>query len=357
MLFLAVVVAVRLWIIPPPAGDGDTRIDARILYPEVSRLIQEHYVDPVKPEEAWSAAYSSMLKRLGPFGAYIPPRLIPAARSWREGGGYWAGIWIRSSERGFAISRILPEQTVGLRKLRVGDVLESINGFGLTAMTWGTARLLLFSPGERQFRLGVRREGQAQSLNVVVPALPVPEDLELRSVSDDTLVVNIFRITPEAVKVVADDFKARPRHKRIIDLRNYLHGDLSACLSLADLLLSPSSRLELRTRTTTQRIRAGDLKASPLHMVVLTGASTIMYAEILARLMQAAGYPLVGGKTGGFTAHLRRISLPDSGELLIADGYFFWDGENIRHAALTPRARPSGDESLLALAGKIVKEN
>ena len=356
MFSLAVVVAVRLWILPPPVENGESRIDARSLYPEVSRLISEHYVDPVKPGDAWPAAYSALLKRLDPFSAYVPPRLIPASRGWREGRGYWAGIWIRHTPRGYKVSRILPAQSAVARDFRVGDVLESIDGIGLTGETWGTARLLLYSPVKREFKLGVHREGLAESTHMALPALPLPGDLEIRRLSPDTRVMHIYRITPAAVKAVDAGLKAHPRHKWIIDLRNYMYGDLAACLSLADLLLPPLSRLELRSRNATQRIRAGNPKESPPRMAVLTGASTIMYAEILARLAQAAGYPLMGERTGGFTAHLFRSPLPDGGELVIPDGYFFWDGKDIRHASLTPRANPDGDESLLGLARTVLEE-
>jgi len=356
LVLLAAVAVVRLWVLRPPSTTQTDEIDTRSLYPAVSRIIQEHYVDPVDPAKAWPGAYAAMLKRLDNFGAYISPEYVTSARAWRQGKGFWAGVWISPTERGFVVSRILPESPAERSSLRVGDFVESVDGNGLAGRTWGAARLMLYAQGEREFQLGVNRVDLQRPLQITISAIALPPDVDINRLSDRTTHVDLYRLTPAAVRALSEKFKSLPRHNWIIDLRNYLHGDLVSCLSVADLLLPPSTRLDLRTRSGNQRISTGRPGIVPPGMTVLTGPATIMYAEILARLMQAAGAPLVGEKTGGFAAHLRRVSLPDGGELVLVDGHFYWDGKNVQHEPLIPDERVVEKEAALARARAILRD-
>lgn len=356
LILLAAVVVVRLWIFHPANAEKGDPVSARSLYAEVSRLIDEHYVDPVDPEKAWPGAYGAMLQKLDPFGSYIPPDLVPAARSWRQGRGFWAGIWVFPTEQGFRVSRILPGSPAARSALLVGDIVKSIDNTGLTGRTWEEVRLLLYTFTEKTFLLAVNRADVIDPLEIVLPAIPMFPDVEFHQLSHSTIHLELMRLTPAAVRAVSELFQSLPGRNWIVDLRNYQDGELGACLSLADLLLPPVSRLTLHTRSGAQRIRAGKLDAAHPHMTVVIGPATIMYGEILARFMQSAGTTLVGEKSGGFSASLRRIPLPDGGELMIADGFFHWDGKNIRYESLTPDVSVSGHDAALSMAQSMLKE-
>lgn len=297
-----------------------------------------------------------MLRRMDSLCSYIPPGLVAASRSWKDGRGFWAGIWVYPAERGFRVSRVLPGSPASRSALQVGDVVESIDGNGLTGRTWEEVRLLLYASVQKTFHLAVNREGLVYPREIPLPAIAMPADVDFHDLALSATHLELRRLTPAVVKTVSQLFQSRPGRNWIIDLRNYLDGEFGACLSLADLLLPPVSRLALHTRSGAQRIRAGKLSGTQPRMVVLIGPATIMYAEILARFMQSAEAVLVGEKGGGFSAHLRRIPLPDGGELLLVDGFFYWDGKNIRHESLIPNVKIPGDDAALAMAQSMLKE-
>jgi len=352
---LATVVVVRLWVLHPPAANKEDPVSARSLYAEVSRLIQEHYVDVVDPEKAWPGAYATMLRRLDSFASYIPPDLVPASRSRRQGRGFWAGIWILPTERGFRVSRVLPGSPAARSAAQVGDMIEGIDGIGLTGRTLEEAQLLLYATAEKTFHLAVNRADSLNPVEIAVSAIPMLSDVEFHNLAGSTIHLDLRRLTPAAVTMVSSLFQSRPGRNWIVDLRNYQDGELGACLSLADLLLPPVAGLTLHTRNGAQRIRAGKLSAAQPRMAVLIGPATVMYAEILARFMRSAGTKLVGEKSAGFNAHLRRIALPDGGELVHVDGFFCWDGKNIQHESLTPNVRTSKDDATLARAQSMLQ--
>ncbi len=355
LVLLAVVAGLRLWVIPHRSSEKNPVVAARSLYPEVSRLIREHYVDPVDPRNAWHGAYGALLRNLDSCSSYIPVALLQRSRAWREGRGYWAGVWVRPGDQGFTVSRILPRSPAKLSKLRVGDILIRIDDQEITARTWAEVRLLLYADKEYTFRLIVRRAGSRDPLNILLPAIALPADLNLRDLPGSVTHLDLRRLTPAAVAAVSAAFQSRPGRGWIIDLRNYLHGDLDPCLSLADMMVPPVSMLALHTRHGNQRIRAGSIRAEQTRMVALVGPETIMYADILARMLRDAGASLVGESGGGINAHLRRIPLPDGAELELVDGWFYWGGRNLRNESLHPDVREPGDEAALARAQSMLK--
>lgn len=351
LLLLLVVIAAVLWFKPDTQTSTRSSMNARNLYPEVSRLVRDHYVDSIAPEKVFSGAYNGIMRALDEFSAYIPPQHRITDLNLRSGKGYWAGIWIHPVNRHFEVARIDPDSPAGKAGLNPGDHIESVNGVNLTRQTFYLARLHLFSPTPREFNLTVVSRDQRRSRHISVPAVRLCPAREPRLVGKRSVYMPLAWIDAEATRILSKALLRYQTKSWIVDLRGYQSGDLSSCMAVADLLLPPTNPMELRTRLGVRRLRPGTKKNTPLQIIALVGPATIMYGEMLAALMQAADVTLVGNASGGHIAHLKRTALPDGGTALITDGHFFWKGEPMQKRPVIPQrqVKPNQDPLKVAL--------
>ena len=357
LLLLLVLVAAVLWFKPGSHSSSSESIEARQLYPGVSSLIRENYVDLVQPEKAFAGAYNGIMRELDSFSAYIPPHHQITDKNLRMGRGYWAGIWIHPINRHFEVARLEPDSHAGQGSLKVGDRIESVNGFNLTRLTFHLARLHLYTATPGEFKLTVLSRDQQRSRRLSIPATILRSGRGPRLLKNKAVYLSLAWMDAESTRLLSRDISRWRSRSWIIDLRGYQSGDLSSCLSVADLLLSPTNQLELRTRMGSQRLRPGSYQKVPLHIAALVGPTTIMYGEILATLMKESGVILVGSATGGYNAHLKRAPLPDGGIALITDGHFFWKGKPIQNRPVQPQLLVKPNQDPLDVALRALEES
>jgi len=295
--------------------------------------IERRYVEAVEPEVLAHRAISGMTDGLDPWSVYHPPEKWRALSDEAESDGSGVGFDLEDGPTGVRVARVVPEGPGDLGGLRVGMVLQKVDGQAVTSAA--QARGALSGQVGEPVVLQAAFHGQHHELTVVRDRF---DDIRVAGAPLDNGLhyVRIGRFTRGTTdRFVQQTGRMSPDTRGlIIDLRGNPGGLLSEAGGVADRMLTDGLVVETVAR---DGHIDGDVKASDdgdeltLPVAVLIDGNSASAAEVLAGALQAhSRATLVGSPSYGKGSVQSIVEFDDGGALrLTTAAYRLSDGRTI----------------------------
>lgn len=314
-------------------------------FSEVLTLIQQHYVEEVKPKELIQGAIRGMLTTLDPHSAYMTPEMYKEIQV--ETKGEFGGVGIQIGIKDNRLVVIAPiEGTPAYRAgIRAGDVITKVGDEATKDLSLMDAVQKMRGPQGTRVSLTVEREGEPAPLMFTL----VRDIIKIKSVRakiiDDK--IGYVRLT-QFQQATANDlsrelkkFRAQKIHSFILDLRNNPGGLLTSAVEVSELFLGPGKLIvSIKGRDGRKdeyRSRSGN-QPDENTMIVLVNEGSASASEIVAGALQDWGRgTVVGTTTFGKGSVQTILPLSDgSGLRLTTAKYYTPKGRSIQSTGIAP---------------------
>lgn len=293
----------------PIASDTAT-VDTKRLE-EVMTAIQQQYVDEVDPEKLNQGALKGMVDAVGDkYSAYFTPEEYQAFVQHFEPTFSGIGVTVEISQRTGLVTVVSPIKGSPGEKagLRTGDEIVEVDGKETTGMTLNEAVALIKGPKGTQVKLGVRREGESETLTFTITrdtiTVPVLDHKMLDKAAGIGYVqlLEFNKSSAEQVSAAINDLRSQGMTRLIFDVRQNPGGLLEEAVDISSLFVpggkpvvhivergKPQKTMESRGKT-----------AWDLPLIVLVDGGSASASEILAGAVKDTGVgTLMGEKTFG----------------------------------------------------------
>ncbi|WP_419161794.1 S41 family peptidase [Candidatus Palauibacter sp.] len=284
------------------AGAGESR---RLL-DEIHRLIAEHFVDEVSPDELYRMAIDGMLENLGdPYTTFLEPRDSEDLRFTTTGNYGGLGVRIEPKDGWITVVQVLPNSPAVREGLEVGDRIIEVEGE--SAEDWSVDRAVNTLRGERGagVNLTIARVGVDRPLAIHI----VRDVIQVRQAQgfmlDDRIgyatLRGFSRGAKEELVETLDGLVEGGAGGLILDLRRNPGGLLPAGIEITDLFLDRGREVvETRSRVADQNYvftaPSRDRYADVPLVVVVDGLSASA-SEIVAGALQDHDRAVIVGTT------------------------------------------------------------
>jgi carboxyl-terminal processing protease len=322
---------------------------------EASEAIQDNYYRSVSGEALTGASLRGMVRDLrrryhDRFSDYFSPEMLKRFNEEISGRFSGIGIEIATVKRGLRAVKVFPGSPAARAGIVPGDVIVSVDGRPIAALSLVRARELIVGPEGTGVTLGVVRppRGRVRLVHVIRAEITTPDTATavvrrrghtLGYVRYDSFTEGSHRALARAVRRV----ERQGARGLVLDLRDNGGGLLEEAVADASIFL-PRGRVVVSTDSRTQghsvyRTAGGNLPRLPL--VVLIDHGTASAAEILtAALADDGGATVVGVHSFGKGVFQQEIDLSNGGALKLTIGeYFTPSGDNLAGRGIRPDVR------------------
>lgn len=297
-------------------------------YLELIELLDKQQI-PFNREKAALAARDAVLSAVDPDARVLNAEQAKALIAERDGAFFGPGLRLTYTNRQVRVSGLRPNSPAAAKGLKVGDILESINGSDITRQRFSSLFPLLRGPAVRPLRLGVRTPsntlleydvGQRQyQLDTVELAEEFSAQLSYLRIN------GLYSDGSGAVVERLKKWNGDQRNGIILDLRDAGGGNLQAAADIAGLFAKPDSLLftfrDHRGTKLREFYAPSQLDFSVNSpTLVLVNQTTRGAAELLAAVLAAGGrgVMLVGETTYGSPGVREMIDLPNREKVWLA---------------------------------------
>ncbi|MGI8673318.1 MAG: S41 family peptidase [Luteitalea sp.] len=271
--------------------------------------VEQEYVEEVEADRLVYSAITGMLQTLDPHSSFLDPRAYAQLRERQEGRYYGLGISIVPVDGDITVVSLFEGSPAYKKGIRRGDVIARIEGTDTKGWTSEQAVKSLRGPKGSEVKLGLRRQGFAEliDLSVARDEVNIPTIKGAFMVDQQTgyIRLNDFSETTDRdLGAALDALASRGMRRLLLDLRDNPGGPLDQAIKVSDRFL-PQGDLVVytrgRTRNSDQDYRAdnaGELADVPV--VVLVNRNSASASEIVSGALQDHDRALVvGEKTFG----------------------------------------------------------
>ena len=315
-------------------GDGLLRALGNLA--EVIHLVNTQYVDPVDLDALGEGLDAGLVESVDPWAAVLGEDELGPYREVLESRPAF-GLVLTLRLGSAAVRQALPGSPAAEAELKLGDVIEEIDGIPTRGFPLWRVRLTLAAHV---------RDGTPARLKVV--GRDMEERRELTLTPGDWTLESLETEVREGVTVVrlhALDSGVAERLREavgdgpvVLDLRELAWGFEEEAVAAAGLFVRSGVVAQWKGRRAGEKSFETRRRGEPLPVpVVLVGSSTEGPGEILAAGLRRAGAVLVGGRTLGHAPHM---TLVRDGDLVLWIPTARWvraDGKPItREEGITP---------------------
>lgn len=319
----------------PVVGDKDTRV-----LDEALGEVSSSYYRKIGNEALADAAIKGVVKSLDDrFSNYFTPKEYAAYRMSQDSQFSGIGTTVKPDPRGLRIAQVFDASPAARAGVKVGDVLESVDGRSLKGLTADIATARVKGPQGTDVKLGILR-GKAKRLSVVVTRATVSVPQVASKVTGyqgrKYGVVALAQFGGGAhAEVYAGIRKVLKGGAKgiVFDLRGNGGGLVSEAQLIASAFLEDGPIVTTRGRNVpSNTLRAtGDPIAPKTPLVVLVDGNSASASEIVTGALQdRKRAKVVGTKTFGKGVFQEVVQLSNGGALDITAGqYFTPSGRNL----------------------------
>jgi carboxyl-terminal processing protease len=279
------------------------------IFATLFKEVNAYYVDEVNPNELMRVGIEAMLASLDPYTNYIPEEDIEDFRTMTT--GQYGGIGALIGKRKGQSVVLMPYEGFPAYEagLRIGDVIEAIDGREVDARISDDLSKLLKGQANTSVELRVRRYGVDEPLTFKLKRARITvENVPYSGMVNDKIgYVRLSEFTSGAaheMKQAIEQLKARGAKSLILDLRDNPGGLLSEAIDISNLFIPKGAEVVSTRGKVTQWNKTYTALNEPLDLqiplAVLISSGSASASEIVAGVMQDYDRGvLIGDKTFG----------------------------------------------------------
>ncbi|MGC8750849.1 S41 family peptidase [Hydrotalea sp.] len=322
------------------SSDGFLKNGAPSSLQEVIHLIDNKYVDEIKPDSFKQALIQQALANLDPHSVYIPPADLKEVNEELMGNFQGIGVEFQVFNDTINVLGVMPNGPAEKAGIKVGDAIlkanDSINLIG--KLSTDSIKSKLRGPAGSTVKLTLLRNGKTIQLTVTRGSILVPSVDVAYMVTPDIgyLKINKFgERTFEEFMQKLEQLQKQGMKKLILDLRGNGGGILTEATAIADQFLDDEKLIVYTEGAHSPRIdyrckRDGIFEKNPL--VVLVNETTASASEVLSGALQDWNRAtIIGRRTFGKGLVQQQFQLSNGGALrLTVARYYTPLGRNIQ---------------------------
>ncbi len=279
------------------------------IFATLFKEVNTYYVDEVNPNELMKVGIDAMLAHLDPYTNYIPEDQIEDFRTLTT--GQYGGIGAVIGKRNGVNTVLMPYRGFPAHEsgLRIGDVIEEIDGINVADKTSDDISKLLKGQANTGLTLTIRRYGLDEPMQLKMERAHIRiENVPYSGmISKEVGYIKLSDFTPGAGKEVREalkKLKEKGAKGLVLDLRDNPGGLLSEAVNVSNIFIpkgaevvSTKGKIEEWNKTYYALDEPLDTE---IPLVVLTSSRSASAAEIVAGVIQDYDRGvLVGNKTFG----------------------------------------------------------
>lgn len=322
------------------SSDGFLKNGAPSALQEVIHLIDNKYVDEIKPDSFKQALIQQALANLDPHSVYIPPADLKEVNEELMGSFQGIGVEFQVFNDTINVLGVMPNGPAEKAGIKVGDAIlkanDSINLVG--HLSTDSIKSKLRGPAGSTVKLTLLRNGKTMQLAVTRGSILVPSVDVAYMVTSDIGYIKINKFgerTFEEFMQKLEQLQKQGMKKLILDLRGNGGGILTEATAIADQFLDDEKLIVYTEGAHSPRIdyrckRDGIFEKNPL--VVLVNETTASASEVLSGALQDWNRAtIVGRRTFGKGLVQQQFQLSNGGALrLTVARYYTPLGRNIQ---------------------------
>lgn len=316
------------------------------VFSNVLTLLQEHYVDPIDPQEVITGAINGMLTSLDPHSSYLDPDDFKELQE--ETHGSFSGIGIEITIKDGILTVVSPiEDTPAYQAgIKAGDQIIRVDDSLTKDMTLMDVVKKLRGKKGTRVTISVFREGWNELKDFTL----VRDEIPLQSVKTMELEPGMFYVrisnfqsntTRDFRKALRQQSETRAIEGLILDLRDNPGGLLDQAVNISDVFLDHGIIVSTRGRDESQNMI---LEAQPddiqytFPVIVLVNGGSASASEIVAGALQDHGRAIVlGTETFGKGSVQTIVPMPDGAGLRLTTArYYTPSGDSIQAKGIKP---------------------
>jgi carboxyl-terminal processing protease len=271
-------------------------------------LIISRYIFDINHDKIMTGAIIGMLSALDdPYSTYMNPEEVKQLKESTNSLFENIGVSLQIKDGKFQIFSLIKDSPAERARIRVNDIIASVNGEALDGLTLDQACTKICGMKGTHVRLGILRIGVNKPIDIIV----IRDNIQMETVSSNMLTDDIGKIELRQFSLhTFDEFKTslvRLDEKKmkglIIDVRDNPGGNLDTVLRISELFIE-EGKIIIQTENQQGKryiyVSKNKNTVRKYPIVVLINKGSASAAEIMAvALQQSAGSKLIGETTYG----------------------------------------------------------
>jgi len=311
---------------------------------EILSLIENHYVEPVDPQELIYQAIRNMTRKLDPYSYFLDPESQKEVEIEITGSFWGVGMEIGMRDKQITVISPLEETPAWRAGIRAGDRLIRIDGISTAGMDVMEAVKRIRGPEGSSVMITIERDGK------VLDFVLLRERIKIINVRDKVLhsKIGYIRInsfldqhTSRDLDKALEKFYQQGINRLILDLRNNSGGRLDEAINVASRFLERGTVVTIQGRSSadveTKKAKP-EGRVYPYPLVVLVNNGSASASEIVASAIQENRRGiLLGITTFGKGVVQQVFPFADGSSLwLVVARYFTPGGRSIHQQGIRP---------------------
>jgi carboxyl-terminal processing protease len=274
-------------------------------FKEVYRILNQHYVDTIQPEELMKAGIEGMLAALDPYTVFIEDEGIDELNQITTGKYGGVGMEIGRREGAIVIITPLPNSPAERAGILAGDIIVGIDSLDLEAINKTSISLLLRGPVGSDVTVFIKRTLVADTLefNLTRAEIVIEEVPYADFIDKNTAYLRLTGFSANAAASVRtalrDLSRKQPLENLIIDLRGNPGGLLQEAVKIVGLFV-PRGEVVVFTEGRKEQQRIYRTESEPLfpttRLAVLIDEGSASASEIVAGAIQDLDRGIIVGE-------------------------------------------------------------
>lgn len=291
------------------------------IFGKVYKEVTLNYVDEISPEQFMRSGIKGMLETLDPYSVFIDESKKGEVDMLTTGkyGGIGISIGVKGEE--VTVTEVMAGYSAQRQGLRVGDVIQSINGINITTNNLDEVSGLVRGEPGTELNMIVKRPGGVQ----VIEFHLIREEIQVLNLSfadfiSETDGIVYFRLdrfsrrAGEELKQAVNKLKSQGEIKGVVlDLRSNPGGLLESAVEILEKFIAPGEKLvETRGRTdeSTKSYISSEVPIfGDVPLAVLIDGNSASASEIVAGSIQDLDRGIIAG-TQSFGKGLVQTIIP-----------------------------------------------